>query len=429
MSDKARIKRGIGQRRKWVPNPIQYPQKLPISKRHDEIVEAIRRHPVIILSGETGSGKTTQIPKMCLDAGRGRKMRIACTQPRRVAALSIAKRVSEELKIEYGREVGSKIRFSDKTSQETRIKFLTDGMLLAEIQSDPSMSEYDTIIIDEAHERSLNIDFLLGHLNQLRKRRPDLKVIVTSATIDIEKFSNAFDSAPIIEVSGRVYPVEVVYAPLDELLEDSGEFTVIDGVAESIDRIINDFKQGDILVFLPTEKDILETRDLLEGRLGNRFDILPCFGRLSSGDQQRIFAPSKYRKIVLATNIAETSLTIPEIRFVVDTGLARTSRYNPKARTKQLANRKNFPEQRQSTQGPLRARTRWYLHTPVFRIRFRKESRILDPRNTKIESGRGDSPHESGQVRRHRYLSVYRPSLSSSYQVGLRSTSRAGGHR
>ena len=176
-------------------------------------------------------------------------MRIACTQPRRVAALSIAKRVSEELKIEYGREVGSKIRFSDKTSQETRIKFLTDGMLLAEIQSDPSMSEYDTIIIDEAHERSLNIDFLLGHLNQLRKRRPDLKVIVTSATIDIEKFSNAFDSAPIIEVSGRVYPVEVVYEPLDELLEDSGEFTVIDGVAESIDRIINDFKQGDILVF------------------------------------------------------------------------------------------------------------------------------------------------------------------------------------
>ncbi len=336
MSDSTCIKRGVGQRRKWVPIPIQYPQKLPISKRCDEIIEAIRRHPVIILSGETGSGKTTQIPKMCLDAGRGRKMRIACTQPRRVAALSIAKRVSEELRIKYGREVGSKIRFSDETSQETRIKFLTDGMLLAEIQSDPSMSEYDTIIIDEAHERSLNIDFLLGYLNQLRKRRPDLKVIVTSATIDIEKFSNAFDSAPIIEVSGRVHPVKVVYAPLDELLEDSGEFTVIDGVAESIERIINDFKQGDILVFLPTEKDISETRDLLEGRLGNRFDILPCFGRLSSGEQQRIFAPSKYRKIVLATNIAETSLTIPGIRFVVDSGLARTSRYNPKARTKRL---------------------------------------------------------------------------------------------
>jgi len=336
MNDKTRRQKGVGQRRNWNPAPIQYPGDLPISKRRDEIIEAIRRHSVIILSGETGSGKTTQIPKMCLEAGRGQKRRIACTQPRRVAALSIARRVSEELKVKYGREVGSKIRFSDETSKETRIKFLTDGMLLAEIQSDPSMSEYDTIIIDEAHERSLNIDFLLGHLNQLRRRRTDLKIIITSATIDIEKFSKAFDNAPVVEVSGRVYPVDVIYAPLDELLEDSGEFTVIDGVAESIDRVIEEFKQGDILVFLPTEKDIWETRDLLEGRLGNRFDILPCFGRLSSGDQQRIFAPSEYRKIVLATNIAETSLTIPGIRFVIDSGLARTSRYNPKARTKRL---------------------------------------------------------------------------------------------
>lgn len=336
MNEKARSQKRGGRGGGWNPGSIHYPKNLPISKRRNEIIEAIRRHPVIILSGETGSGKTTQIPKMCLDAGRGRKKRIACTQPRRVAALSIAKRVSEELKVEYGREVGSKIRFSDETSNETRIKFLTDGMLLAEIQSDPSMTEYDTIIIDEAHERSLNIDFLLGHLNQLRQRRKDLKIIITSATIDIEKFSTSFNNAPVVEVSGRVYPVEVVYAPLDKLLEDSGDFTVIDGVAESIDRVVEEFKQGDILVFLPTEKDILETRDLLEGRLGNRFDILPCFGRLSSGDQQRIFAASKYRKVVLATNIAETSLTIPGIRFVIDSGLARTSRYNSKARTKRL---------------------------------------------------------------------------------------------
>ena len=336
MNDKARKKKRSGSHRKWDPRPIQYPPNLPISKRRGEIIDAIREHPVIILSGETGSGKTTQIPKMCLDAGRGWKKRIACTQPRRVAALSIAKRVSEELNVNYGHEVGSKIRFADETSKETRIKFLTDGMLLAEVQSDPSLMEYDTIIIDEAHERSLNIDFLLGHLNQLRKGRTDLKIIITSATIDIEKFSKAFDRAPVVEVSGRVYPVETVYAPLDEFLEDSGDFNVIDGVAESIDRIVEDFKQGDILVFLPTEKDILEARDLLEGRLGNRFDILPCFGRLSSGDQQRIFAPSSNRKIVLATNIAETSLTIPGIRFVVDSGLARTSRYNPKARTKRL---------------------------------------------------------------------------------------------
>ena len=320
----------------WDTHPIAYPKDLPISKRREDIIAAIRKHPVIILSGETGSGKTTQLPKMCLDAGRGRKQRIACTQPRRVAALSIAKRVSEELGVEYGQEVGSKIRFADQTSKRTRIKFMTDGMLLSEIQSDPSMREYDTVIIDEAHERSLNIDFLLGHLNQLRFKRPDLKVIITSATIDIEKFSKAFDDAPVIEVSGRVYPVDVIYAPLDELLEDSGDFTIIDGIAESVDRILDEFGQGDILAFLPTEKDIRETMDLLEGRLGNHIAILPCFGRLSNSDQQRIFSNSPKRKIVLATNIAETSLTIPGIRFVIDTGLARISRYNPRSRTKRL---------------------------------------------------------------------------------------------
>ncbi len=320
----------------WDSHPIAYPKELPISKRREDIIAAIRKHPVIILSGETGSGKTTQLPKMCLDAGRGRKRRIACTQPRRVAALSIAKRVSEELGVEYGQEVGSKIRFADQTSKRTRVKFMTDGMLLSEIQSDPSMREYDTVIIDEAHERSLNIDFLLGHLNQLRLKRPDLKIIVTSATIDIEKFSQAFDDAPVIEVSGRVYPVDIIYAPLDELLEDSGDFTIIDGVAESVDRILDEFGQGDILAFLPTEKDIRETMDLLEGRIGNQIAILPCFGRLSNADQQRIFSRSPKRKIVLATNIAETSLTIPGIRFVIDTGLARISRYNPRGRTKRL---------------------------------------------------------------------------------------------
>jgi ATP-dependent helicase HrpA len=252
----------------WESNPIRYPKELPIAQKRDVIVEAIKRHQVIVLSGETGSGKTTQIPKMCLDAGLGRKRRIACTQPRRVAALSIARRVAEELGATYGQDVGCKIRFADQTSKRTRIKFMTDGMLLSEIQSDPRMNEYDTVIVDEAHERSLNIDFLLGHLNQLRKRRPDLKIIITSATIDIDKFSQAFDDAPVIEVSGRVYPVDVVYAPLDELLEDSGDFTIIDGIAESVDRILDDYAQGDILAFLPTEKDIRECMDLLAGRLG-----------------------------------------------------------------------------------------------------------------------------------------------------------------
>ncbi|MDQ8203421.1 ATP-dependent RNA helicase HrpA [Pelagicoccus sp. SDUM812003] len=321
------------------PDPfadIDFPPDLPICKRKDEIVSAIRRHPVIVLAGETGSGKTTQIPKMCLAAGLGKKGKIACTQPRRVAALSVAQRVADELKVDFGREVGAKIRFTDQTSKRTRVKFMTDGMLLSEIQNDPLMREYDAVIIDEAHERSLNIDFLLGYLNRLREKRPELKVIITSATIDTEKFSQAFGGAPIIEVSGRMYPVDVVYAPLDELLEDAGDFTYLEGISESVQRIQDEFGVGDILAFLPTEKDIREAMELLEGRFGRRMEIVPCFGRLSNKDQQRIFLPASKRKLVLATNIAETSLTIPGIRFVIDTGLARISRYNPRGRTKRL---------------------------------------------------------------------------------------------
>jgi len=315
---------------------IDYPEELPISQRREEILAAIRRHPVIVLTGETGSGKTTQIPKMCLEAGLGAKGRIACTQPRRVAALSVAKRVAEELGVDFGAEVGAKIRFTDQTSRQTRVKFMTDGILLSEIQSDPLLRDYEAIIIDEAHERSLNIDFLLGHLNQLRKRRPRLKIIITSATIDSRKFSESFDNAPIIEVSGRVYPVDIIYAPLEELLEEGGDFTYIEGIAESAARIQAEFGHGDILAFLPTEKDIRESQDLLAARFRRGMEIIPCFGRLSNADQQRIFLPSAKRKLVLATNIAETSLTIPGIRFVIDTGLARISRYNPRGRTKRL---------------------------------------------------------------------------------------------
>ena len=320
----------------WDSRPIKFPSELPITQRKDEIVSAIKSHQVLVLSGETGSGKTTQLPKMCLEAGLGRSKHIACTQPRRVAALSVAKRVAEELEVDFGAEVGAKIRFTDQTSQRTRVKFMTDGMLLSEIQSDPLMGEYDAVIVDEAHERSLNIDFLLGHLNQIRAKRADLKIIITSATIDTEKFSQTFGGAPIIEVSGRLYPVEVIYAPLDELLEESGDFTYVEGIAESAQRIQDELGQGDILAFLPTEKDIREAMDLLERRFGNRMEIVPCYGRLSSADQQRIFLPTAKRKLVLATNIAETSLTIPGIRFVIDTGLARISRYNARARTQRL---------------------------------------------------------------------------------------------
>lgn len=331
------------------PFRIEYPPELPISTRADEIIAAIREHQVLILAGETGSGKTTQIPKMCLVAGRGEHGRIACTQPRRVAATSVARRVAEELNVDLGREVGCKIRFADQTTPDTVIKFMTDGMLLAELQADPDLREYDTIIVDEAHERSLNIDFILGHLRRLRARRPGLKVVITSATIDTEAFSKAFDGAPIIEVSGRVYPVEVIYAPLDEMgrPEDAkavplhpktrpGEYTYLDAAVEAVERVLRESSAGDVLVFLPTERDIREARDLLEGRRLGRIEVVPLFGRLTNAEQQRVFAPTQSRKVVVATNIAETSLTIPGIRFVIDTGLARFSRYVPQSRTRRL---------------------------------------------------------------------------------------------
>ena len=329
------------------PFRIEFPPELPISSRAEEITAAIGLHQVVVLAGETGSGKTTQIPKMCLVAGRGSLGRIACTQPRRVAALSVSRRVAEELGVAWGREVGCKVRFNDDTSAATRIKFLTDGMLLSEAQGDPLLREYDTIIVDEAHERSLNIDFLLGHLRQLIGRRPDLKVVITSATIDTEAFSQAFGGAPVIKVEGRTYPVEVIYAPLDSFGSDADPDSAdqaekaeslhyIDGAVEAVERIVADSAGGDILVFMPSERDVRETCDLLEGRRGRGSDLVPLFGRLSNVEQQRVFAPSARRKIVVATNIAETSLTIPGIRYVVDTGLARMSRYVPQARTRRL---------------------------------------------------------------------------------------------
>jgi ATP-dependent helicase HrpA len=282
---------------------------------------------------------------MCLAAGRGVRGRIACTQPRRVAALSLSRRIAEEMGVAWGREVGCKVRFSDNTTPGTVIKFLTDGMLLAEAQGDPMLLEYDTIVIDEAHERSLNIDFLLGHLRLLRERRPELKIIVTSATIDTAEFSRAFGDAPVIRVEGRMFPVEVVYFPLDGLGSDAVEgdegnsrsesMHYIDGAIESAERIARDSGAGDVLVFMPSERDIRETCEALTGRLGD-WDVVPLFGRLTNEEQRRIFSSGQRRRVVVATNIAETSLTIPGIRFVVDTGLARISRYSPKARTRRL---------------------------------------------------------------------------------------------
>ena len=322
-------------RRTGVPQ-VSYPPDLPITVRKDEIVAAIRRHPVVVIAGETGSGKTTQLPKMCLEAGLGIEARIGCTQPRRVAALSISRRIAEELKVTWGREVGCQIRFDDRSGPETYIKLMTDGILLAEAQGDPLLTGYNALIIDEAHERSLNIDFLLGHLKGLLTERPDLKLIITSATIDTGAFSRHFDNAPVIEVSGRMFPVDVVYAPLDTASEERGELTFVEAAVQAVERILYDSGSGDVLVFMPGERDIRETGDLLEGRFGREVEVIPLYGRLSGDDQQRVFAASDRRKVIIATNIAETSLTLPGIRFVVDTGLARISRYNPRTRTRRL---------------------------------------------------------------------------------------------
>jgi ATP-dependent helicase HrpA len=323
------------QRQLNVPQ-VSYAPELPITARKDEIVAAIRANQVVVIAGETGSGKTTQLPKMCLDAGLGIRAQIGCTQPRRVAALSISRRIAEELSVTWGREVGCKIRFDDRSSFETYIKLMTDGILLAEAQGDPQLSDYDAIIIDEAHERSLNIDFLLGHLKGLLAHRSDLKLIITSATIDTQMFSRHFNDAPIIEVSGRMYPVEVVYQSQADESDEQGDLNYVDAAVQAAERIVYESSFGDVLIFMPGERDIRETSDLLEGRLGRDAEVIPLFGRLSSGDQQRVFSPSSQRKIVIATNIAETSLTIPGIRYVIDAGLARISRYNPRTRTKRL---------------------------------------------------------------------------------------------
>lgn len=319
-------------RRRPVPRMV-YPPFLPILERRKEIVEAIHSHPVVIITGETGSGKTTQIPKMCLEAGRGRTGVIGCTQPRRIAATTVARRIAEELGEEIGRSVGYKIRFDDRTPRQAIFKIMTDGILLMEAQRDPLLSTYDTIIVDEAHERTLNIDFLLGILKATLPRRPDMRVIITSATIDTQKFSQAFGCAPIIEVSGRLYPVEVRYRPIDTVVDDGEETTVVEAAVQVIDDIIAARERGDILVFMPTERDIRETCELLAGRVGDDAEIIPLFSRLPTSQQHRVFMGTVNRKIVVATNIAETSITIPGIRFVIDTGLARITQYNPRSRT------------------------------------------------------------------------------------------------
>jgi len=314
---------------------ISYPEDLPISQKRSVIADAIAKHQVVIIAGETGSGKTTQIPKICLALGRGIDGKIGHTQPRRIAARSVATRIAEELSSPLGQTVGYKVRFSDHTQPQTYIKLMTDGILLAEIQHDPNLLQYDTIIIDEAHERSLNIDFLLGYLKNILPKRPDLKIIITSATINTERFSSFFHGAPIIEVSGRSYPVDIEYRPPSEdtkQVDQAFQQAIIDAVHEagSLDAL------GDILIFLPGEREIRDVSHALHHQNFRDSEILPLYSRLSPAEQDKIFRTHTGRRIVLATNVAETSLTVPGIRFVIDSGLARISRYSVKNKVQQL---------------------------------------------------------------------------------------------
>ena len=312
------------RRRRENPPKPEYPPTLPIVARREEIIRTIRENQVIVLSGETGSGKTTQIPKMCIEAGRGTDGLIGCTQPRRIAAMTVASRIAEEM----GREnlIGYKIRFHENTAPENWIRIMTDGMLLAEAQGHPSLNAYDTIIIDEAHERSLNIDVLLGMLRNLIDRRRNLKLIITSATLDTDKFSRHFRNAPIIEVSGRTFPVDIRY---EEPGEEELALSLAERCALNISRLVRESSRGDLLAFLPTEQDIRDTIEIVSRDFTDRLNILPLFARLPASEQKKAFSTGGKRKLVVATNVAETSLTIPGIRYVLDTGLARISRYNP----------------------------------------------------------------------------------------------------
>lgn len=343
-SQLARSQAAVERRKQLVPDDIEFPN-LPVCEKRDDIAQIIAANQVVVLAGETGSGKTTQIPKICLTIGRGVAGLIGHTQPRRIAANTVANRIAEELKTSLGEKVGYQVRFSDQSNENTLIKVMTDGILLAEIQHDPYLNKYDTLIIDEAHERSLNIDFLLGYLKQLLPKRPDLKLIITSATIDLERFSQHFNNAPIIEVSGRTYPVELWYRPLyefessDESENEPDQYAAIVDAVHEIElheKTGSGARGGDILVFLSGEREIREAAEALRKAQFAHMEVIPFYARLSLAEQQKVFAPHTGRRIVLATNVAETSITVPGIRYVIDPGFARISRYSYRTKVQRL---------------------------------------------------------------------------------------------
>ena len=324
----------VEERRSTIPE-VTYPEALPVSKSAPELIKAIQDNQVVIVAGETGSGKTTQLPKICLEAGRGVFGLIGHTQPRRVAARTIAHRLAEELKVTVGDEVGFQVRFQDQSKPSTLIKVMTDGVLLAETQNDLFLERYDTIIIDEAHERSLNIDFLLGYLKRILPKRPDLRLVITSATIDVERFSKHFNNAPVFEVSGRTYPVDVQYRPVEDTLSDDQDDLTTRAIINTLAEI-DAMPSGDVLIFLPGEREIRETAREIKRKGPAGFEVLPLYSRLSISDQNRVFEEHKNRRIVLATNVAETSLTVPGVKYVIDPGVARISRYSFRSKVQQL---------------------------------------------------------------------------------------------
>src|SRR4051794_31992489 len=326
----------VARRRAAVP-AVSYPPQLPVSARRDDLLAAIRDHQVVVVAGETGSGKTTQLPKICLELGRGVRGTIAHTQPRRLAARTVAERIADELGVGLGEAVGYAVRFNDRSGRDTLVRLMTDGLLLAEVRRDPLLRRYDTVIVDEAHERSLNVDFLLGYLHRILPRRPDLKVVITSATIDPARFAAHFGGAPVVEVSGRTYPVEVRHRPVVD--PDDGSSSAdrdpVDAIGDAVDELLRD-GGGDVLVFLSGEREIRDTADALRGRLGADVELLALYARLSSAEQQRVFRAHTRRRVVLATNVAETSLTVPGIRAVIDPGTARISRYSARLKVQRL---------------------------------------------------------------------------------------------
>ncbi len=328
----------VSENNKFIPE-ITYDDNLPVAKRRAELLSLIKQHQVVIIAGETGSGKTTQIPKICLEAGRGVAGKIGCTQPRRIAARSVSERIAEELNTPLGKLVGYQVRFHEVGQGDSLIKVMTDGILLAEVKNDPSLSKYDTIIIDEAHERSINIDFLLGILKKILQKRADLKVIITSATIDTKRFSQHFNNAPIVEVSGRTYPVEMRYRPLTKFSDDDDnefEQDIPQAIVHAIEELEKEDPFGDVLVFLVGERDIKETAEVLRKQQFKNSEIIPLYARLSMAEQNKVFKTSTKRRIVLSTNVAETSLTIPGIKFVIDPGQVRISRYSVRSKIQRL---------------------------------------------------------------------------------------------